>query len=99
MDRSDVIFLISKTTANDERGVARKTETRRQVFCKVNNVSHTEKTENGLLGLTPTYQFSMFKYDYQGEEVAEYKGIRYAIYDATEFNDLIRLYAQREKGA
>ena len=84
MDRSDVIFLISKTMANDEYGVQRKTETKRQVFCKVNNVSHSEKTENGLLGLTPTYQFSMFRYDYNGEEVVEYKGVRYAIYDATE---------------
>lgn len=99
MDRSDVIYLIAKTTAQDSTGVSRKTETRRQVFCKVNNVSHSEKTENGLLGLTPTYQFSMFKYDYEGEEIVEYKGVRYAIYDATEYDDLIRLYAQREKGA
>lgn len=99
MDRSDVIFLISKTMANDEYGVQRKAETKRQVFCKVNNVSHSEKTENGLLGLTPTYQFSMFRYDYNGEEVVEYKGVRYAIYDATEYDDTVRLYAQREKGA
>ena len=99
MDRSDVIYLIAKTSARDESGVSRKSETKRQVFCKVNNVSHSEKSENGLLGLTPTYQFSMFRFDYEGEEVIEYKGSRYAIYDATEYDDLIRLYAQREKGA
>lgn len=99
MDRSDVIYLIAKTSSKDEYGVSRKSETKRQVFCKVNNVSHSEKTENGLLGLTPAYQFSMFRFDYEGEEVVEYKGVRYAIYDATEYDDLIRLYAQREKGA
>ena len=99
MDRSDVIYLISKTITKDKLGVSRATETQRQVFCKVNNISHSEKMENGLMGLAPAYQFSMFRYDYQGEEVVEYNGKRYAIYDATEYNDTVRLYTQIEKGA
>jgi len=99
MDRSDVIYLISKTYVQDAYGVQRESETRKRVFCSVRSASHKEKTENGLLGLNSAYSFSVFKYDYSGEEVVEYNGQKYIVYDATEYNDLMRLYCQSEQGA
>jgi len=98
MDRSDVCYLVSTSYAQDNYGVMRETETERQVFCQVRSVSHSEKVENGMCGLYPTYQVSIFKYDYQMEEIVKYNGIKYTVYDATEWNDYIRLYIKREKG-
>lgn len=99
MDRSDIAFLIKKEYTKDKNGVQKVTETRRQVFCQVNSVSHAEKVDNHLNGIYSTYQLSVFKYDYEMEEVIEYNGQRYSVYDANEWNDFIRLYIKREQGA
>lgn len=98
MDRSDVAYLVARTYGQDEYGVSDETETKRRVFCSVRSVSHREKVENGLVGIQSSYQLSMFKYDYNMEEIVEYNGQRYVVYDATEYNDLVRLYIQKEKG-
>lgn len=99
MDRSDVAYLIKKEYTQDDYGVTRETETKRMVYVNVKSVSHSEKMENGLNGLLSAYQLSMFRFDYEMEEVVEYNGIRYSVYDATEWNDLIRLNIQRAQGA
>lgn len=99
MDRSDVAYLIKKDYEQDDYGRMIETETKRAIYCGVKSVSHSEKVQNGLIGIYSTYQLSVFKYDYEMEETVEYKGVRYSVYDATEYNDFIRLYVQREQGA
>lgn len=99
MDRSDVAYLVKKTFTQDKYGVSKETEEQRKVFCNVRSVSHSEKVANGIVGLQNAYQLSMFRFDYDMEEVVVFNGVRYAVYDATEYNDYIRLYLQREQGA
>lgn len=98
MDRSDVAYLVARTYEQDDYGVTTETETERMVYCNVRSVSHKEKVENGLVGIQSSFQLSMVKYDYNMEEIVKYNGQRYAVYDATEYNDLVRLYIQKEKG-
>ena len=99
MDRSAVCSLISKTHVSDVYGVMRPQETSREVYCNVQSVSASEFFQGGLNGLKPEYRFTMFKYDYNGEEIVEYNGVRYTIYRTYEGrNDTIELYAEKRKG-
>ena len=99
MDRSDVISLISVTTSIDNRGVPRKVEQSKQVYCSVSSVSASEFFEGGRNGLNPEYRMTMFRYDYNGEPIVEYNGQRYSIYRTyIGKNDMIELYVERKGG-
>ena len=94
-----VLSLISKTTAKDEYGVDRVTETAREVFCRVRSASRTEFFDGGRNGLNPEYQFTVFAADYQGESIVEYEGARYAVYRTYRAgSDYLELYAERKGG-
>lgn len=82
MDRSDVVTLIKTTYELDEYGVQRPKETKRNVYCNIISVNSTEFFEGGRNGLNPVYRMTMFKYDYQDEELIEYNGKRYNVYRA-----------------
>lgn len=99
VDRSKVITLISQTKTQDENGVWRTTETPRTVFCSVNSVTRDEFFEGGRNGLNPSYQITMFRYDYNGESIVKYEGQRYGVY-RTYFgrDDTIELYVERKGG-
>lgn len=95
----NVIKLISTTFAKDEYGVDRKTETERQVFCKVRSVTRAEFFDGGRNGLNPEYQMTMFAADYEGEETVEYEGKRYAVYRVYRTDDdYLELYVERKGG-
>ena len=100
MDRSDIINLISVTTARDEYGVMRKTETSKQVFCRVDSVTASEFFEGGRNGLNPEYRMTMFRHDYSGEPIVEYNGQRYSVYRTyIGRDDTIELYVERKGGS
>ncbi len=100
MDRSDVINLIAVTTARDECGVMRKTETSKQVFCRVDSVTASEFFEGGRNGLNPEYRMTMFRHDYDGEPIVEYNGQRYSVYRTyIGRDDTIELYVERKGGS
>lgn len=92
------LTLIAKTYERDDKGVRRPTETPREVFCRVRNVSRNEFFEGGRNGLNPEYQMRVFFADYQGEAVAEYEGDRFSIYRTYRDGDYMELYLQREGG-
>jgi SPP1 family predicted phage head-tail adaptor len=98
MDRSDVIKLISVTTAQDDYGIWQKTETAKQVFCRVSSISQTEFFDAGRNGLNPEYRFIVFFGDYENEMIVEYKGQRYAVYRTYQRNDDMELYVERKGG-
>ena len=99
MDRSGVLTLISVTKTQDANGVWQKTETRRDVYCQANSVTRSEFFEGGRNGLNPELQFTMFAYDYDGEETVEYEGKAYGIYRTyLGKGDTIELYAERKGG-
>ena len=99
MDRSETIKLISIIIANGQYGVARKTETSREVYCNVSSVSASEFFQGGQNSMRPEYRFTMFSYDYGGEMIVEYNDMRYSVYRTFKArNDTIELYVERKVG-
>lgn len=100
MDRSDVIYLVTETKAQDSNGVWKIQTEKRQVFCNVQSVTQTEFFEAGRNGLNPEYEFTMFQGDYNGERTVEYNGDAYAVYRTYRTRtDEIELYVERKGGA
>ena len=95
----DVLELVSTTMQQNKYGVWVKTETSRQVFCRVSSVSQTEFFEAGRNGLNPEWRFSVFAADYQGEETVIYNNKRYGVYRTYRDGDFIELYVERKGGA
>lgn len=99
MDRSDIVNLYADTITYDEYGVARKSRTERQVFCKVDSVTRAEFFDAGRQGLNPEYRITMFYGDYSGETVLGYKGRFYSVYRTYQAKtDIIELYVERQGG-
>lgn len=83
----------------DDYGVARKTRTAREVFCKVESVTRAEFFDAGRSGLNPEYRITMFFGDYNGESVVGYKGRLYSVYRTYHAKtDIIELYVERQGG-
>jgi len=98
MNRSDVCYLISEDYLQNEYGVMQSVEQRTKVYCSVTSVSATEWFEGGRSGLNPSYRMTVFTYDYHGEEIIEYNGVRYSIYRTYMKDDEIELYVQKRTG-
>ncbi len=98
MDKSDVIKLISVTTAQDAYGIWQKTESSAQVYCRVESISQREFFDAGRNGLNPEYKFIVFFGDYNNEMVVEYNGSRYAVYRTYQRYDDMELYVERKGG-
>lgn len=99
MDMSTVVTLIGISKTQDDYGVWRTTETTRDVYAQVDSVTRQEFFEGGRNGLNPQYRFTMFRFDYEGETIAEYGGNRYSVYRTyIGRNDTIELYVERKGG-
>lgn len=99
MDRSDVAYLVSKSTVPDQYGVRMELASEKRVFVQVDSVSSSEWFEGGRNGLNPEYRFTMFRFDYNGEEEIKYNDKYYRIYRTyIGKDDSIELYAERRKG-
>ena len=100
MDRSDVVKLISLTTSQDEYGATRKVEHAREVFCDVASVSSAEFFRAHQNSMNAAFQIKMFRYDYEGEQLLEYEGKKYAIYrtHCPRGSDDIELYVEKKEG-
>lgn len=99
MDRSDIVNLYADSISYDDYGVARKTRTARQVFCRVDSVTRAEFFDAGRSGLNPEYRITMFFGDYNGETVVGYKGRTYSVYRTYQAKtDIIELYVERQGG-
>ena len=97
MDRSDIINLYADSISYNEYGVAVKTRTAREVFCKVDSVTRSEFFEAGKQGLNPEFRITMFFGDYNGESVIGYKGRMYSVYRTYQAKtDIIELYVERQ---
>lgn len=99
MDRSSVIYLISEAFAPNAIGVPEPTESRRKVYAQHQSVTADEWFDGGRNGLNPEMRFLMFRPEYKGEQVIEFKGKRYAVYRTYEArNDILELYVERKQG-
>lgn len=99
MNRSDVAFLVNTTFEQNELGVQVPQTRKRKVFVNVSSVSGAEWFEGGRNGLNPQYRFTMFQFDYLGERVIEYNGVKYTVYRTYNKSvDEIELYTELRKG-
>lgn len=99
MDRSDIITLYADSISYNDYGVAVKTRTGREVFCKVDSVTRSEFFEAGKSGLNPEYRMTMFFGDYNGETLVGYNGRMYSVYRTyMAKTDIIELYVERKGG-
>ena len=96
---TDVIKLITKAITIDDYGNEEATETENTVFCEVDSITQSEFYAAANTELDPEYRFTVFFGDYNGEELVEYHGERYAIYRTYRANDNMELYAERKIGA
>lgn len=100
MDRSSVIYLITKSLTQDNDGIWQESYTKTKVYCQVSSVSRNEFFEGGRNGLNPEYVFTMFFGDYAGQTLVEYKGDVYAVYRTYHARtDELELYVERQGGA
>lgn len=99
MDRSDIVTLYADSVSFNNYGVAVKTRTSREVFCKVDSVTRDEFFEGGRSGLNPQYRITMFFGDYAGETLVGYNGKNYSVYRTyMAKTDIIELYVERKGG-
>ena len=99
MDRSRELKLIAKSYTPDSLKQLVETETSRTVYCNIRSVSRAEWVAGGQLGLKPELVATMFAPDYEGEEIAELEGIRYAVYRTYLGSfESIELYLERQAG-
>lgn len=96
----DVIILISESYTQNDYGVPIPAETRKQVFCKVKDITRSEFFEGGRSGLNPEMRFDVFGCDYDGETILEWRGKRYGIYRVSHYenDDYAELYVERKGG-
>lgn len=94
-----MIYLISEEFAPNSMGVFEPTETRRKVYAQHQSVTADEWFDGGRNGLNPDMRFLMFRPEYRGEQIVEFRGQRYAVYRTYETrNDIIELYVERKQG-
>lgn len=99
MDKSDVLYLVSKKLESDDYGVQRSTESKRRVFCHVDSVTANEFFEGGRNGIQAQWRFTINRFDYDDELVVEYNNTRYGVYRTyLGTNDNIDLYVENKKG-
>ena len=99
LNRSDIAKLIACTYTQSDYGVYTSSETSSTVFVYVVSVNSQEWFEGGRNGLNPQYRFTLFSYDYDGENIIEYNGVRYTVYRTyLKSKDEIELYTELKKG-
>lgn len=99
MNKSNVAYLVADSYEQNDYGVQEKTQSKRKVYVGVSSVTGQEWFEGGRNGLNPQYRFTMFLYDYEGEDVIEFEGVAYTIYRTYVRNqDEIELYVEKRKG-
>ena len=99
MDRSRIVYLIAEEHFEDAFGVLQAKQKRRKCFANVQSVTSTEWFEGGRNGLNPELRITMFEYDYAGEEIVEYNGVKYTVYRTYTTNtNEIELYVQKKIG-
>lgn len=99
MDRSEVIRLVAYNQTQDSLGVWVKSPSATDVYCDVVSVSQTEWYEGSRNGLNPSLRFTVFRYDYNGEESLIYNDKQYRIYRTyVGRNETIDLYCEEVKG-
>lgn len=83
---SDSIKLISVTDAgqDDDGFPTAGTEKETTVYCNMQSVKATEFFQAAEHGVNAVHTAVLHSYEYSGEKIAEYNGVRYAVYRSYE---------------
>ncbi len=96
-----VIELIQTTYTQDQDGVHQPSSNMsRQVYCQVGPITRAEFSAAGRNGLNPSYVFTVFATDYQGEQTVNFNGLTYSVYRTYRRpeDDYIEIYVERKGG-
>lgn len=97
----DVITLLSvERWETDAVGNQKAQVSFREVFAHIESVTRAEFRAAGEQNLKPELMAELCRYDYEGEEEAEFQGTRYGIYRAycPPDSDRVELYLTRRRG-
>lgn len=93
------IELIAKTHTKNSFGVPIATETATELFADISSISQSEFMSAGQIGLKPAYKFKVWEYEYNGQKVLIYNGIKYTIYRTYLASDgRVELYTEERIG-
>lgn len=97
----DVLTLIAETYTVNTIGVRVATESRRTVWAHEKSLTRADWYYGARAGLNPSLVVSTPSVNYSGEKIAEWKGVRYAVYRTytPENSDETELYLERRTGA
>ena len=99
MERNDILILIAETFRPDAMQQMISSEAAREVFATAKSVTFSEWNETGKRGMRPAWKMVVFPFDYNGELLAEYQGIRYRIYRTYQVSeDALELYLEERSG-
>lgn len=98
--QDDVLTLISNSFTEDDIGQQKPAEIRREVFCRIGQISRREWFDAGHNGLKPEIMFNVFCGDYNGEKNVEYNGDHFTVYRTYRTDpETVELYCERRAGA
>jgi len=73
------LTLIGQTIQEDEIGNQKPVETETTILCRLKSVSRAEFYDAAASGLRPELVFVIHAYEYGGERVVEFEGVRYNV--------------------
>lgn len=95
-----VITLVTESLSQNSYGAIVKSESTRTVFCQRKSVSRADFYGGMQAGLSLSHVFLTHRANYDGEELLEYEGERYAIVRTYETDsDMLEIHAGRKVGA
>ena len=100
MDRSDVLYLISKNSVQTNDYGWEDHEIKTKVFCDVRSISQSEWFEAGRNGIDhPAFTFVINRNEYKNQQIVEYRGERYGVYRTYRAkNESLELYCEAKGG-
>ncbi len=73
------LTLIGQTIQEDEIGNQKPVEMRTTILCALNSVGRNEFYSGAAAGLRPELVFLVHAYEYNGERIVEFEGVRYNV--------------------
>lgn len=99
MNLAEKISLITKTYTQDDIGEWVETETKTDVFARVESISMSEFYQAGMQGFKPEYRMTVWMNEYSGQDILEYQSKIYTIYRTYRTDEgRIELYVTERKG-
>jgi len=93
------VGLISETYSKDEFGIDVVTETKKEIFAKVESISAREFYSAGQNDIKPEFRMIVNVDEYGGEKILTYSGQRYSIYRTYQnLENSLELYVERKAG-